>query len=260
MCKYLITLCSLIFALQAAADQPTLSNVTQGQLDGIYKDLGSIMYPTTVSGASSLGKIFGFEIGVLGGVADSPHIDALVPENVSRLPKAGLMGIVTVPFGLGIEASILPVTVGDFEYDYMSIGGRWTINEVISAIPFIDLKLKVDFTKAELKWKQTISNVPVNVTYENKSTAYSLTVGKKILFIEPFAGLGRIDGKSSLTSTGTVSIFDVSVPLSAREDVSQSDTYYFLGCQLHLLFLNLGAELAKVYDNQVVVGKLSFGF
>ncbi len=256
----LLPLYVLFFTFEVRAAQPTFSNLLQDQLDGLYKDLGTIMYPTTVSGASSLGKIFGFEVGVLAGAGNSPHVDALTPDKVDKLPKAGLMGIVTAPFGLGVEASVLPVKVNGFEYDYKAIGGRWTVNEVFSAIPIIDLKLKLDFTSADLKWHQNIGTIPVEVNYKNTSVAYSVTVGKKILFIEPYAGLGRIHGKSSLTSTGTVSIFNTSVPVSAREDVAHSTTYYFFGADFHLLLLHLGVEMANVYDNRVVVGKLSFGF
>ena len=256
----LVPIYALIFTMEVSASQPTFSDVTQGQLSGIYKDLGAVMYPTTVSGASSLGTLFGFEVGFLAGAGDSPHVNELVPENVDKLPKAGLMAIVSVPFGLGVEASVLPVKVEGFEYDYKAIGGRWTFTDVFHFIPFLDMKLKVDYTTAELKWQQSISNVPVDVTYENKSVAYSLTVGKKILFIEPYAGLGRISGKSTLKSTGTVSIFDTSVPVSATEDAKHKDTYYFLGAQLHLLFINTGLEMAKVYGNKVIVGKFTFGF
>lgn len=244
----------------ANAAAPNFNNLSEGQINGVLKDFASSMYPTTVSGASSLGKLFGFELGVEVGAAESPNVDALTTEKVDKFPKAAFMGIVSVPFGLGAEVAILPVKVGDFEYNYYSVGARWTITDAFSFIPFFDLKLRAQVSNGEMKFKDQIAGVPTDVTFDHKSFAYNLTIGKKILFIEPYLGFGHISGKNSLTSSGTVSIFNVSVPVTAHQDVKLSDNYYYLGAQLHLFILNLGLEWAKVYDNKVITGKLSFGF
>jgi len=255
---FLMAILSTYTATVLAA-APNFQNLTADQVKGVMKDFASSMYPTTVTGASSLGTVFGFQVGVIGGASESPTIDSLVSNDVSKMPKGAFIGVVTFPFGLGLEAGLMPVTVGDFEYGYTHIGGRWTITKLLN-IPILELKLKFDTVNADIKFKQEVSGVPVNVTYDNKATAYSLTAGINLLVVEPYVGIGRIESKSSLKATGSATIFDSSIPVGANENVKSKDTYTFLGVDVGLLFFKLGAEYAKVYGNSVYTGKLAFGF
>lgn len=256
-------MCLLVFALipfSLYASGPTLQNLNAGQIQSVLKDFATATFPAHATAAGSYGTIFGFEVGLIGGIADSPGIASLsTSEKVDSLPKAAFLAAATAPFGLGAELAILPVKVGDFEYDYYSLGLRWTFTDLIKVVPF-DIKFRIQYTDSSISYKQTISGVDTVATYDGKTTAYSLTFGKRILIVEPYAGFGVINGKHSLKATGSATFFDSTVTDSQREKQKLDDTYYFVGADVHLLIFTVGAEMTKVYDNTIVMGKLALGF
>jgi hypothetical protein len=243
--------------VQAAV--PTFQNLTANDINGALTDFAAVTFPGNATTAGSYGKIFGFEAGVTGGTANSPNVDRLVSENVSKLPRGSLMLAASTLLGLGAEVNIMPIKVGGFEYDYKSLGVRWTFTDLFSILP-VDMKIRFQRTSAKMTYQQTLSGVPVDVKYKSDTDAISLTIGKRILIVEPFVGFGYISGEHSLSAAGNATIFDTAVTASQRENIELNDAYYFLGVNFHLLIFNLGAELAKVYDNTVITGKLTFGF
>lgn len=250
---------SMLATSTSSAALPSFQNLSANDVQGVLKDFAAVTFPGNATTASSYGKVFGFEAGVIGGTAKSPNVDRLVPENVDKLPRGAFLLAASTLFGLGAEVSILPVKVGGFDYDYKSFGVRWTFTDLFDILPF-DMKLRYQRTSASMKYSQNVSGVPVNVDYSGDSDNLSLTIGKRILIVEPFVGFGTIRGKHDIKATGQTTIFANDVTVSQREGLKINDTYYFLGANVHLLVLSLGAELAKVYDNTVITGKLSFGF
>ena len=124
----------------------------------------------------------------------------------------------------------------------------------------LNLMVKINFTNADLAWEVTESTHTSKITYEHSSTAISLIASKKLLIIEPYAGLGYISGTNDFAAVGDVTVLDSSITLAQREGIETSDLYYFAGLNVNLLGLSLGAEYMNILGNSRITGKLTIGF
>ena len=254
-----ICLISLLLISCLNATVPNFENLTGPQVKKVLNDFATSMAPTNVSPASSLGKILGVELGLLGGISKASSIDSLSSSDFSKIPHGALLIAAHVPFGLGIDAALLPIKIGDLEYKYYSYGVKWTMTDFLTKLP-LDVRFKFNLTNGDISFGQSVSGTPVNVKYKNKSSTFTLTASKKILILEPFAGIGRIYSKNDLESSGTVSIFDGSVAVSERTGVKLNDTYFFIGLQLNMFLMNFAMEYSNIFDNDKISGKISFKF
>ena len=103
----------LMLSLTTYASDIELDNLSQQDVDDISEEFSANFVHSTVSGASTMGSIFGFEVGIVGRVSDASKIGALVKEqdansDVSSLYDAGLMAQVSIPFGITAEMVYLP--------------------------------------------------------------------------------------------------------------------------------------------------------
>ena len=89
----------------ARAEDFTFKNLTDADFEKVTQDLSATFAHTSVSGASPLGDIWGFEIGVVGGQINTPEVDKLVKRgdpsaSADKLPGAEILGVVSVPFAI----------------------------------------------------------------------------------------------------------------------------------------------------------------
>ena len=178
----------LIMAFQFSncfAETPTLTNLSSSDLNNVMTDFASNFAPPN-SGAASLGSIFGFELGLIAGVTDSPSINTLSNGDLDKMPYLTLFARIDTLYGLGFEFSILPIDEGGFEYNYTSIGVKWRFSDMLD-LP-LNLMVKINFTNADLAWEVTESTHTSKITYEHSSTAISLIASKKLLII-PYLSL-----------------------------------------------------------------------
>ena len=152
--------------------------------------LQQIFFPTTVSPASTHGKLFGTETSLTGGTSDSPTINGMVSENFGVIPKVGATIIFTFPKGLGFEVILLPLNSEGLEFSFYSYGIGWTITNLLK-IP-IDIKLRAQSSSGDLRFNQTLSGNNIGVSYSNKSMAYNATFSKKFFIFEGFVPEERI--------------------------------------------------------------------
>ncbi|MCB9062644.1 MAG: hypothetical protein H6622_14060 [Halobacteriovoraceae bacterium] len=250
---------SLILSINIYAGTPTLLNLTESDATKVLNDVNTSFVPTTVSGASSLGTIFGFQIGAVGGLSDAPNIKSLTSsaggQKFDQLPILNALIQLHGPFGLGVDVNILPIDVGDFKYDYFNLGLKWTFTDVFTAIPF-NIKLKLDFASGELQYTETESSLTSKVTLQSDIQQYSLVFSKKLIFIEPYFGLGYVNADSTIKYSGTASILS----FATSYNKSDSDLNIFGGIELDLFVMRLGFEYGSVFGNSRLIGKLSFGF
>ncbi len=257
--KKLITSILLLIVTNAhCADAPQLTNLTSNDIKAVINDLASNLVPTNVSGASTLGKVFGFRIGVIAGATDTPAIARLTNNEVDQIPLAGVYAKIGVPLGFSFDLMLLPLDLGDFSYSYKSIGVQWTFSELLN-LP-VNLQLRANITSNEMQWTVVDSSTSSEVTYDHDSFALSLVASKSFLVFEPYFGLGYVSGENDFNATGTATVFDTSVTASQREGVTTSDLYYFLGLDVNLVFLQLGLEYGQQLDNSRIIGRLTFGY
>ena len=273
----LLSLILIVFfmALPAYSEEPEFDAVTQDDLDKIVEDFSSMFSHTSVSPASSLGSIFGIEAGILVGAVTTPGIEDVVSEtdpdnDVDSLPYVGILGSVSVPFGLGFEVNFIPKTSGeDVEFEKTGIAVKWTLTDSLFELPMFDVAIKVHRTEASLDFTQTTNNpttsgdVETKVAFSNVVTGASVTVSVDLAIVEPYVGFGFLDSEGELdTRMSSGTIFDStdfpSAPSKAEADLSGNE--FFIGAQLNLLIFRIGAEYAKVLESERMVAKLSLKF
>jgi len=272
MIKTIFLIAFVFFATTAKAQDIRFDQITQSDLDLIAKELSANFAHTTVSGASSLGKIFGFQVGLMGAYTKTPEIDRFVKrvdstQTVDRVYNAALIGQLTVPFGLTGEASFFPSVGSDkFKFSNLGLGVKWTITQELVELP-VDIALKLNYTFTNLSFKQTINNsstgnVPVESTidYKNSIFAYGAFVSKSFEIVEPYIGFCFLSSRADLGVSGTGTIFDSSFTTAQSASSSPSGTLFTLGAEVSLAFFRLGAEYGSLFGTSRYVGKLAASF
>lgn len=259
-----------------AASQPKFDNISVEDFDKIVKEFSANSMYTSVSPASSLGRLFGFELGVLGGLTSTPDINSIVQRtdpsiNVSSLPHAALLGALTVPFGLTAEVVALPeVKFSSGSYQQFGAALKWTATDhVLTALPF-SLAAKVYYTSTTLSFAQTINNsstgnvpVDVNVKFNDTVTGMQIFSSAKLFFIEPYLGLGYASatGKADITGSTSATFFGSSFPANSQSATSSpKSSQIVLGTNLQFLVFVLGAEYVRAFGTNTYNGKLSLRF
>jgi len=253
----------------------SFNNITPAEYESIVKELSSNFYYTTVSGASSLGKTFGFEFGLAAGVSKIPDIYTLVKRNDANTSlkddffHGNILARLTTPFyGLTLEAAAIPtITASDAKFSQWGGAAMWTITDVFFTDLPVSLAAKGYYKKTAFNYSQTINNastgntnVIADVNLDNKVYGLQATVSKKFLgLIEPYATIGyaKATGDLSISSTVTAATF---LNAGTSASASPSSIQMMAGADLQLAFLTLGAEYARTYSRNSYTGRLSFRF
>ena len=263
---------SLFIASSAAFGAgPGFTNLTQDDFDKVINELSANSTFHSVTGAGSLGSVFGVEVGLVGGLTNTPEINRLsktvdASADVGHLPHASLLAAVSVPLGFTGELLVFPsVSVGDIKYQQFGGAIKWTATEAL-VLPF-NLAARAFITKNEISFKQTLNNattgnVPVEVTVaqENSQTGLQLLVSPNLPVFEPYAGIGIVSAKGKVAMTGatTGTIFGFTSAQNAES--SPSSTQYLLGLNVNLLILNIGIEYSRAFGTDSYNAKFGFKF
>lgn len=257
--KILKVLIVLLFPISVLAD-PAFDNIDSNDMTEITKGMGANFAHNSLMGASKMGTLFGFQVGVTAAQTSVPKIDDIAKENAgAELPNlynAGIMGAVGVPFGISVEAVLIPkTTAGDAEVQSTSLGVKWNINEIVPVLP-VNVALRGFYSTAELSFDQT---TPVNTTVKNetKVTGFQLLVSPMFPVLEPYAGIGYVSADNELTGTG---VFDNTYTVSNSASKKESGTQFLLGVEANLAIMKLGAEYSRTLDNNRIGIKVAFGF
>ncbi len=252
--------------LSTARGSLEFQNISSQDLDVINKDFSSTFSYTSVSGASSLGSIFGIEAGVVAGAAMTEGIEALAKEvdpsnELSFLPHAWLLGAVTVPGGFTIEANFIPeLDGGEVSFSHLGLGAKWTVTDMIPIPAFpLNLSVKGYFSQTNLSFSQTDSGVTGDIDYENSMYGLLAQGSVSLLIIEPYLGIGWQSSEGKLKSTLS-NVFDPSLTVGSSATSEIDGTYFQVGINVSLLLLRLGFEYQSAFDADRFTGKLSFKF
>lgn len=265
-------LVSGIFSGQAlAAAGPGFDNLSQGDFDNAIRELSGNSTYHSVTGAGTLGSIFGIEVGVVGGLTSTPEINAYskrvdASADISRLPHASLLVGVSVPMGFTGELLLFPeVTLSDIKYQQFGGSVKWTATELL-VLPF-NLAVRGFVTSNKMSFQQTLNNastgntpVQVTVAQDNSQMGLQLLASPNLPFIEPYAGVGFIKatGKLAVSGATTGTIFNFTSAQSAES--SPTTTQFLLGINANLLILNLGLEYSRAFATDSYNFKLGFRF
>lgn len=259
--RYSAILVSLFLGLSAQAQSIPLNNLSSDDLNKVVGDLSVDFLHTSVSGASSLGHLFGFEVGVVGGQTSTPNLNQVANQtgtaNAGKLYNADILGVLTIPLGLSAEVGVLPKQGSSgFAFSAFSAAAKWTITDLIS-LP-VSLAGKLSYTTDSLSFNGTVSGSPVDYSYTNTETAFTGFISKDLVFIEPYFGLGYVSATGNLSANAA--IFNSGFTTATSASASRTGVLWIVGTEVKLLFVKLGLEYMSMFSTSRVDGKLSFFF
>lgn len=248
-----------------SAQEIPLQNLTQDDYKNIVGELSTNFLHTSVQGAGTLGSIWGFEIGLVAGMTKTPEIDSLVQRaepdtHVKQVYDAALLGVVTVPFGITVEASLVPKVGSDkFKFQTMGLAAKWTPSELFFDLP-VDVAVKLSLTKSQVDFKDTISGVDTTFKFEDAQTAVTFFVSKNFAVLEPYVALGFVNSKGDLDVNGSTTVFANSYTSSQSASEKRSGMLWMVGTEAKLVLVKFGLEYMNMYDTSRIMGKFSFSF
>jgi hypothetical protein len=267
-----LLICFIIFSANSFAAAPQLYNLSASDVNSIAKEFSANFAHTIVAPASSYGKIFGFEVGLMGGLTQSPNINRISTaisssSKLSSIPTSGLIAGLSFPLGIGAELNFIPrIAVSGISLQNTSAALKWTMTNLIPAAPF-DLAIRVHGNSSTLSYGSIVNNastanLPVSTTakWKNTSTGYNFEVSKKLLFIEPYAGFGAISTKSNIGVTAATSVQIFSFSTATNYISNNNGNHYYAGVNLNLFVLKLGAEYAKIMGVTKMAAKATLYF
>lgn len=258
-----------LWTSQSRADF-NLNYISQTQFNDTIRELSANGNWASVTPPSSLGSIFGVELGVVGGATDTPSLDAIVyqqsGQNLKLLPHASLMAQLTIPLAITFEATYVPkTTLSGASYQMTGGAVKWTPTDGIMILP-VNLAFRGFYTSTELSFSQTINNVTVTtpvtgtIKYGGQVSGVQVMVSPKLIpILEPYAGVGYLTGKGKFdvtASTGT--IFDFTS--SQSSEATNSSSQVFFGLDIRLLLLSFGAEYSQAFGTKTYNARLSLRF
>ena len=267
MKKILLTCVFVLSSVSAWAEAPVFNNITKTALETIVGEFTANAFHTTVSPLTGSKKaLLGFagaEAGIVGGTTRVPGIGSstVSTKGLDHIYHFGLFALLNLPYGITPEISFLPpLELGKIEINYYGGALRWNVTDVfLKFLPF-NFGARLHFSKPSLEFIQPISGGNVTVKFEDTIWGGSLALSKKIVFIEPYVGVGFIQGDGDLSISGTGTFFNTEVTTAQSASASQTDAHLYAGLQFTTLLLGIGAEYSRVFDTDRLTGKLSVRF
>lgn len=255
------------------ADTPSFNNLTGSDYEKIVKELSANFSYSTLTPASSLGGLWGFEFGVVGGVTKTPEILNLVKRTnanfkESKFPHAGALLRVGAPLGFTGELVILP-KIKASDLDIQQYGGSvmWTATDVAFPELPVTVAVKGYLNKTKLGFSQTINNsstgnisVPARLDFSDTLLGAQILVSKKFLVFEPYLGLGYAKADGTLTISSPNPLASIFLGGGSSATSKPTSAQLMAGVDVRLLFIALGAEYQRAFGTDSISGRLSFRF
>lgn len=254
----------LSFALtQVAFAEPKFENLSEEDFNNIAQDMSANFTHSSILGASSMGTVVGFQIGLVGAQTNAARTNEIVKRNAgAELPhlyNGGIMAAVGVPFGLALEAVLFPkMTASGASLNSTSFAIKYNMNDLIPVLP-VNLALRGVYSTSGFSFSQTQSGVATYVENKNSVTGLQLLVSPMIPVVEPYLGVGLLNSSNELSATGS-SIFAPSYTSSQSQKKTNSTTQMLAGVDVNLLILKLGLEYSKAFGTDRYGFKFAFGF
>lgn len=275
--RWIAVLAAALIPAQGYSASLSLNDLTLADYDKIVKEFSANFAYTSVTPASSLGGLWGFEFGVVGGFTKSPELLTLVKRSSAsydedKLPHGGGLLRIGAPLGITAEALVFPkMKISDLNIGQYGGAAMWTITDVFFSDLPVTVAAKGFFTKVNMDYSQRLNNsttgnvdIDAKIEYENSLYGAQLLISRKLLVFEPYLGIGYVKSTgdiSVLASNPNASLFP-GLPASAGNKVrsSPSSLQAMAGLDIRLLFLTLGAEYQKSFGTSSATGRLSFRF
>jgi len=262
----LIILLGVTPAFSQFDDSIFLDNFSRKDFRDVSKDLGGAFAFSTNSGGASLGKLWGVELGLAFGVTEGDNIKRIAEENsgeeqdsLSFIPSGGLIAGVGLPFGIGIEANIIPeLDFSDVTVSNYSFAARWEVTEMLPLVgSFSPLKLalRLSYGDANFQYKDNTESA----NFDIKNTEIAAIAGFNLMIAEPYISVSRVESSSNLDASSTNPLADSLGIGDVNYNADLTMTKLTAGVLFKLTFLRLGLEYVN-FDTGVnrYTAKVSF--
>ncbi|MFH1727047.1 MAG: hypothetical protein ABIA04_01335 [Pseudomonadota bacterium] len=272
---------ALVFAFSFTLQAVEFQSFTTSQAESILKGANATFAMRPLNGASSKGKVFGFEIGVATNATESTIFKALpggesLPGFLPAPQLYAAFGIPVIDVGLELQGFYLPTVAGIGFYNF---GGNvfWSAKKLLDMIPimgyvpFLNLAPRFTFSNFNLGVEQTtsasISGVSASGSYDSKISGttwgFNLSLSGKFppagpISIEPYTGIGFLSRNGEADALVAASIS--STPVISTITESGTDLHFFAGLQFCFAMVALTGEYDKIFDQNSFSGKVSFKF
>lgn len=233
----------------------------QRDFNDISKDLTGAFSFTTNSSASSLGSLWGVEVGLVAGVTPADNIKRIAEEKsgdaqdeLKYLPSGGLIGGVALPFGIGFEANFIPkLEFGDASFSNTQLAARWEITDVVPIVgTFSPLKLAIRLSHGSARFDYISGEESADISLDTTEIAAMASV--KLLLIEPYLNLSHVKSTADLNAESKNPAF----PVSRSFDSSFKGTKLTAGLLFKLAIIRFGFEYSTLNDIERYTAKFSF--
>lgn len=258
-----VTLGLILFFTSPTFASPTFTNITSQDFEEITKEMSANFTHNSMLGASKMGTLFGVQVGLVGASTASPKTNEIVKRNAGadlpNLYNGGLIAAVGIPFGIALEATLFPETsASGAKISSTSFALKYNINDIIPILP-VNVALRGLYSDAKFSFSQTANSINSNVDNKTSVTGLQLLVSPMLPIIEPYVGIGILNGTNTLDVSGG-SVFDPSFSTAQSEKKSVTSTQILAGVDLSLLLLKIGAEYSQSFGASRYGIKLSLGF
>lgn len=263
--RHLLYVFVLAFGMAASAQTLPLQNLDTDDFYHLVGDFSAAAHHSSVSGAGTLGHVWGFEAGLVVSTTNTPELNRIVHEtdpsaNASRVPSGELLGAVTIPFALTVELGLIPKVGSDtFKFSSTHLALKWTFSELLE-LP-VDLAAKAFLTRANLDFDSTVSGVDTHFAFEDRMTGVQLIITKDLGLLAPYFALGTVNARGELNVTGSGTVFsDAGYAAAQSASATRRSGHWALGSEFRLGILKLGVEYARLYGTGRFSSKVAVFF
>lgn len=244
---------------------PAFTNITDDDFDKITKEMSANFTHNSMMGASSLGNLVGFQVGLVAAQTASPDTNTVAQRTsgaeIPSLYNAGLVGVLGVPYGFSLEVVMTPgFSASGSSFSSSSYALKVNMNSLIPVLP-VNLALRGVYSNAKFSFNQTISGLDATVSNATSVSGIQLLVSPQLPILEVYAGLGLLNGSNELSVTGTPgTVFDPSFSSTQSEKKTATSTQVILGLEASLLLFKLGVEHSQSFGTSRTGIKIAMGF
>ncbi|MEK6555117.1 MAG: hypothetical protein AABZ31_07755 [Bdellovibrionota bacterium] len=251
-------------ALHAQASSPELTDITGEDLKNVIRDMTGIFAHTTLSSAALYTDDVRGEIGLVIGSAETPHVDDISqrsdPEaDVSMIPHTSLIANYYFTEQIRFELSYLPeIKTSKIQLASQSIALQYTATD--PKVSGLDVAFKFYVTSSEVHFDQATSSGDMKVKYKSNVTGLMMIFSEKILILEPYFGIGRLNSQGRLKVSGSGTIFDTAYTTSNTAEESATGNHLMYGVNFDIFALQAGIEVLRTFNANKLSAKFSFNF
>lgn len=250
---YLSGFLSLVLFM-ADAQALNFSGLSDDQFKNLSREFSAIFSHRTITGAKAQGRIFGFELSLPVSLTSTPQIHSISGgSGFKEFPTLGGLVSVSVPYGVTFEAFLFPnLKQNDISFSGNSLGIRWDISSVMSVLP-LNVALKAAYSQVSFSFKNNSPSATVD--QKTNVTEISVYLSPKLPVLEPYVGLGYVQGRNQLSSNP--SVFSDG---STSKAVTNSSFKGNVGVLVRLPGFILGAEYVNLMGTSGYGAKLGIAF